>query len=187
MVRLPIRLPWKSLRDTPDGVISGAGPGGLCPVKDRTDPLLHAPRRLRLGEPDWREDFKHFRGVDLIDMTAPKQRKDIFPKRAEPLRSMLLVFPGARMLGMNRLCCLGESWHNSTLLPLLSNRIAALSCKLSVRSCLFPSLDEREELSAPEPMSRRRPWTTVRNIQRLAPEGSTTKYNPFPSAYGRAW
>src|SRR5439155_5811774 len=37
--------------------------------------------------------------------------------------------------------------------------------------------------SPPRPMSHRFPWTSVRNIQRFAPDGSTTKYNPLPSAY----
>ncbi len=32
-------------------------------------------------------------------------------------------------------------------------------------------------------MSRLLPWTTVRSSQRFAPEASTIKYNPLPSAY----
>ena len=62
----------------------------------------------------------------------------------------------------------------------LRQRVPALPGDPPQPARLLPGFRQGHHPQASQPHV---PWTTVRSIHRFAPEGSTTKYKPFPSAY----
>ena len=68
-------------------------PAAFSPVQNGSDPLFYPSCRFRLRQPDWRQDFEHIGGIDLVNVAIANVRKGILAKRVELLISVLLVLP----------------------------------------------------------------------------------------------
>ncbi|TPW00318.1 MAG: hypothetical protein USCAAHI_00237 [Beijerinckiaceae bacterium] len=145
---ITIGLLWQAFRNAVDGIISGPKPSRLRPIEDCADPLPDPSRRLRLYEPNRRENLEDIRGFYFIDRLVSENGKHILGKRVDPLCAVLEIFPGRQVLGVNGSRRLLKGWNDHSLFAALCQRIAALPSDLTEGEPCLPRFSQGHELAA---------------------------------------
>ncbi|KQO93864.1 hypothetical protein ASF33_13855 [Methylobacterium sp. Leaf92] len=148
VVLVAVTLLRHTLGNSFNRVFAAAVAGGLRPSEHRADALSDTSSRLWLGEPDWREHAQHGGGVDLIDAARAELREGVLLKGVAPLLGVLFVRPRGFVLAVDALDGLGEGRHNVLRFAALGQRVASLSCGLTIGQCPFMSFGQRDEASS---------------------------------------
>jgi hypothetical protein len=105
-------------------------------------------RGLGFGQPDGRENAEHVGRIDLVYPLVAYGGDHKVLQRRDPLGLVLLVPPGALVLGMDDRGGLGEGGYVQARLALHRERISALARDLAILERLVAGLGERDELEA---------------------------------------
>ena len=89
--------------------------------------------------------------IDVIDAPIAYDRKRVLAERADPLRGVLLVSPGAPVLLVHQMRSLFESRHNETCFSFLCDWIAAVSGELAIGGRFLAGLGKGDKLNSAKP------------------------------------
>ena len=165
----------------------------FCPIENNLDPPAQAAGRFSLSTPDGLDHLNDVIGVNVLDGSRPKHRRNISRDCVSPLLAMFSFFQLA--------CCtlISESAHWSKVIERAASNFSEAACSISLRfrwvrgSC--PSLKRRRASFAflrasarltlckpPNPISRARPRSVKRKVQLFERLRPIRKYRPPPSA-----